>query len=187
VGTTNVGSHAPAWPPFIVALRERRSTVIHDKRPRSGCGSNRFPDPEITFLTACWDIIQPEVLVGFQWFHAQLAVPLPKLNGAHITLLPKKVVSEEPSDFRLISLIHSFAKLISKVMALRLAPLMDDLVSSAQSDFIKHHCIQDNFLYVRNLACAYHRKKTLSLLLKLDISKAFDSVSWEYIFEMLQH
>jgi hypothetical protein len=86
-----------------------------------------------------------------------------------------------------ISLIHSFAKLISKVMALRLAPLMDDLVSSAQSDFIKHHCIQDNFLYVRNLACAYHRKKTLSLLLKLDISKAFDSVSWEYIFEMLQH
>jgi hypothetical protein len=64
---------------------------------------------------------------------------------------------------------------------------MDDLVSSAQSAFIKHQCIQDNFLYVRNLARAYHQKKTSALLLKLDISKAFDSVSWEYLFKMLQH
>jgi hypothetical protein len=46
VGTVNVGC-----PLFIVMLRERGSTVIHGKRPRSGCGSDRFPDPEITFLT----------------------------------------------------------------------------------------------------------------------------------------
>jgi hypothetical protein len=33
--------------PFIVALRERGSTVIHDRRPRSERESDRFPDPEI--------------------------------------------------------------------------------------------------------------------------------------------
>jgi hypothetical protein len=33
VGTVNVGSRAPACPPFIVALRERGSTAIHDRRP----------------------------------------------------------------------------------------------------------------------------------------------------------
>jgi hypothetical protein len=47
VGTTNVGSRAPACPPFIVTLRERGLTVIHDRRPRSGRGSDRFPDQEI--------------------------------------------------------------------------------------------------------------------------------------------
>jgi hypothetical protein len=52
VGTMNVGSCAPACPPFIVALREREPTGIHDRRPRSGRGSDRFPDPKITFLTA---------------------------------------------------------------------------------------------------------------------------------------
>jgi hypothetical protein len=52
VGMANVGSRAPAYPPFIVALRERGSTVIHGKRPRSGRGSDRFSDPEITFLTS---------------------------------------------------------------------------------------------------------------------------------------
>jgi hypothetical protein len=51
VGTTNVGSRVPACPPFTVALRERGSTAIHGMRPRSGRGSDRFPDPEITFLT----------------------------------------------------------------------------------------------------------------------------------------
>jgi hypothetical protein len=47
----NVGSRTPACPPFIVALRERGPTAIHGKCPRSGRGSDWFPDPEITFLT----------------------------------------------------------------------------------------------------------------------------------------
>jgi hypothetical protein len=48
---TNAGSRAPACPPFITALCERGPTVIHDRRPRSRRGSDRFPDPKITFLT----------------------------------------------------------------------------------------------------------------------------------------
>jgi hypothetical protein len=47
----NLGSHAPACLPFIVALRKRGPTAIHGRRPRSGHGLDRFPDPEITFLT----------------------------------------------------------------------------------------------------------------------------------------
>jgi hypothetical protein len=51
VGTVNIGSRAPTCPPFIVALCERGPTVIHGRRPRSGRESDRFPDPEIIFLT----------------------------------------------------------------------------------------------------------------------------------------
>ena len=47
VGMVNVCSRAPACPPFNVALRERGPTAIHGRRPRSGRGSDRFPDPEI--------------------------------------------------------------------------------------------------------------------------------------------
>jgi hypothetical protein len=64
---------------------------------------------------------------------------------------------------------------------------MDGLVSTAQSAFIKNYCIQDNYLYIRNLARAYHRKKLPVLLMKLDILKAFNSISWEYLIELLQH
>lgn len=63
---------------------------------------------------------------------------------------------------------------------------MDELISQSQSAFIKGRSIHDNFLYVRNMARRFHRTKSLALLLKLDISKAFDSVRWDYLLTMLQ-
>jgi hypothetical protein len=139
------------------------------------------------FYKSCWGIIKNEVIATFHCIYNQVTGPLPKLNGALITLLPKKEASDAPSNFRSISLVHSFAKLITKVLARRLAPHMNDLISSAQSVFVKCRCIQDNFLYVRNLARAYHRKKIPAMLFKLDISKALDSVSWAYLLELLHH
>lgn len=100
-------------------------------------------------------------------------------------LLPKVEIATVPKDFRPISLIHSFAKLLSKTLTVRLSVYIDNLISSAQSAFIKRRCIQENFMYVRGLARYYHRTKTPACLLKLDITKAFDSVSWEYLFELL--
>lgn len=41
------------------------------------------------------------------------------VNTAFITLLPKKVDAIQVKDFCLISLIHSFAKLVAKLMANR--------------------------------------------------------------------
>lgn len=107
------------------------------------------------------------------------------LNSANIVLLPKKDGAEEIGDFRPINLIHAIAKIIAKVLSVRLAPFMNNLVSNAQSAFIKKS-IHDNFMYVRNLARRLHQNKTPSLLFKLDIRKAFDSVRWEYILDLLR-
>jgi hypothetical protein len=139
------------------------------------------------FFRWCWDIIKEEIMAVFHCFFNLNADPLSKLNGALLTLLLKSEYVEQPGNFRPISLIHSFAKLISKVLAMWLAPHINELVSQVQSAFIQCWCIHDNYLYVRNLARAYLRKKVPALLMKLDISKAFDSVSWEYLLEMLQH
>jgi hypothetical protein len=97
------------------------------------------------FYKACWDIIKSDVVAAFQCLHNQTVGPLPKLNEALITLLPKKELAELPSEFIPISLIHSFAKLVTKVLARRLSPHISHLVSGAQSAFIKKRYIQDNF------------------------------------------
>jgi hypothetical protein len=54
-------------------------------------------------------------------------------------------------------------------------------ISNAQSAFIKKRSIHDNFLYVKNLATRFNKAKIHALLFKLDIRKAFDLVSWEFI------
>jgi mannosylglycoprotein endo-beta-mannosidase len=100
-------------------------------------------------------------------------------------LLPKKADATEISDFRPISLIHSAAKIFSKLLANRLSGELNGLVSRAQSAFIKKRSIQDNFMYTQNLIKSLHRSKQPALFLKLDIAKAFDTVRWDFLMEVL--
>jgi hypothetical protein len=96
----------------------------------------------------CWDIIKQKIVASFYCFYNLTAGPLPKLNGTLLTLLPKKEVLEQPEDYMPISLMHSFTKLISKVLAIGMSKHINGLISNAQSAFIRGRCIQDNFLYV---------------------------------------
>lgn len=64
---------------------------------------------------------------------------------------------------------------------------MDELIGPAQSAFIRRRRIQENFLYVHGVVKKLHRSKTPAMLLKIDIAKAFDTVSWEFLLELLRH
>jgi hypothetical protein len=107
------------------------------------------------------------------------------VNSANIILIPKKTDASRVGDYRPISLIHSLSKIFSKLLANRLASYLPDLVSNCQSAFVKKRSIHDNFLYVQNLIRELHTKKTPSLFLKLDISKALNSVAWAYLIDVL--
>lgn len=112
---------------------------------------------------------------------------LHRLNSAYMILLSKKEDAICVGDYRPISLVHSFAKLVTKILANRLAPKLQLLVSNNQSAFIRVRCIHDNFALVQHMVRYLHARKIPVLMLKIDITKAFDSVSWAFLLEILEH
>ncbi|WVZ69121.1 hypothetical protein U9M48_017959 [Paspalum notatum var. saurae] len=108
------------------------------------------------------------------------------LNTANITLIPKRDDAETAQDYRPISLMHSVAKILAKVLANRLAPHLHSIISHSQSAFIKGRSIHDNFQYIQGAIRHFHRSKTLMLFIKLDIAKAFDNVRLDYLLEVLK-
>ena len=91
-------------------------------------------------------IVKDDVMRVIHQFSNLQTSNLHWLNSTNIVLLPKKDGAEEIGDFRSFSLIHAIAKIIAKMLSVRLAPFMNNLVSNAQSAFIKKRSIHDNFM-----------------------------------------
>ncbi|WVZ92280.1 hypothetical protein U9M48_038358 [Paspalum notatum var. saurae] len=138
------------------------------------------------FYKKCWHIIKADLMKALKDVFSLRSRHWNLLNSANISLIPKHDEPQQPQDYRPISLTHSVAKLLSKVLANRLAPHLDTLISKSQSAFIKGRNIHDNFQYVRGAIKHFHSSKTPMLFIKLDIAKAFDSVRWEYLLELMQ-
>jgi hypothetical protein len=133
-----------------------------------------------------WNIIKEDVLNAMSAIWSRNFANLHRLNTAYITMVPKRDGANQVTDFRPISVVHSFAKLVTKVLANRLAKRLNGMVSPIQSTFIQVRFIQDNFMLVQQTSRLLHQQNLATLLFKLDITKAFDSVSWPFLIEVMQ-
>jgi hypothetical protein len=149
-----------------------------DKAP----GTDWFTGP---FYRLCWSIIWRDILRAFNALSYMDFHSFHHLNGALLTLVPKKPNPVSLSDYRPISLIHSFGKLFSKVVANRFAPHLPNLISTNQSAFIKSCLIHDNFKYVLGTGRLLSSRKLPQIMFKIDLAKAFDSVGWVFLLDLL--
>lgn len=93
------------------------------------------------------------------------------------------------TELRPISLCNVVYKIVAKVLANRLKKVLPDVVSRKQSAFVSGRAITDNVL-VAFESFHYMKRKTRGKqsisALKIDISKAYDRVSWAYLELMLE-
>lgn len=91
---------------------------------------------------------------------------------------------ESMRDLRPISLCNVLYKIVFMVLSNRLPPLINKWISQEQTAFMHSHSIMDNAL--TSFKVLHHMRyktkgKIGEVTLKLNISKAFDSVSWQYL------
>ncbi|XP_021861241.1 uncharacterized protein [Spinacia oleracea] len=139
------------------------------------------------FYKDSWHIVGDEVVAAVldMLQHGKI---LNELNHTVITSIPKTKFPKDVSEFRLISCCNTLYKCITKVLRGRLRQVLPDLILENQGGFVNGRFIVHNIMVVQDLVRQYGRKGVKpSCLMKIDLQKAYDTVDWQFLQEMLEY
>ena len=109
-----------------------------------------------------------------------------EMNVSKIALLPKTEDRSRIKNFRPISLLNTLYKLIAKIYATRMKPLLHHWILPSQTGFVPNRCILDNiFLAFESIDWALESNQNISLVL-LDFEKAYNRVSWTFLEKTME-
>ncbi|GJX33316.1 RNA-directed DNA polymerase, eukaryota [Tanacetum coccineum] len=129
-------------------------------------------------------LIEKDVVAAVQHFFTSGNFPK-GCNASFIALIPKIPDAKLVKDFRPISLIGSLYKIIAKILANRLVGVLGDLVSEVQSAFVADRQILDGPLILNEVLQWCKAKKKQTFIFKIDFEKAYDSVRWDFLGDVL--
>lgn len=176
-------------PPSISAGLVQPVSVEEIKQTLFSISDSKAPGPDgftSIFFKCSWEIIGIDFTEAIKFFFDKNFLPH-CINATRIALVLKV---ENPScmdDFRFISCCNAIYKCISKVLAARLKTILPDVINHSQSTFVLGRQISDNILLTQEIMHNYHLDNgPPKCALKVDLRKAFDMVSWEYILKGLR-
>ena len=123
-------------------------------------GPNGFT---LDFFHHFWDLIQMEVgqvveeSCALRWMY-------PGLNATFISLIPKTEEANMLDKYRPISLCNIIYKIVSKVIATRLKPLLPLIISPEQSGYVEGCQILDGIILTHEIIHSLKQRKKLGML-----------------------
>jgi hypothetical protein len=98
------------------------------------------------------------------------------LNSTFLTLIPKTTNPTTFFDYMPITLCNLCYKLISKIIATRIEPILSHTLLKEQLWFLKGRQILDAIGTTKECLHSIKSKNSKALILKLDLQKAFDCI-----------
>ena len=152
-----------------------------------GLWHRKSPRPDgftFGFYRRYWDTIEKYVVDAVSYFFTSGTFSKGG-NASFIALIPKMQDAKVVKDYRPISLIGSMYKIIAEILANRLVRVLGDLVNEVQSAFIANRQILDGPFILDELIHWCNSKKKETMIFKVDFEKAYDSVRWDYLDDVL--
>ena len=152
------------------------------------CEGSKSPEPDgfnFNFLKKGWEVVKDDFLQAMNLFHETGHIPK-GCNAPFIALVPKVRNPVVLDHFRPISLVGALYKVISKVLGERIKKVLPTVIDDCQSAFLKNRGILDSVLMANEVIEDIRRRGQSGLCLKVDFEKAYDSVRWEFLYDMMR-
>ncbi|GJX31580.1 RNA-directed DNA polymerase, eukaryota [Tanacetum coccineum] len=137
------------------------------------------------FFRRYWEFIGPDFCDAVEHFFVNGSFSK-GCNSSFIALIPKVPDAKFVNDYRPISLIGSVYKVVTKIMANRLALVIADIVSETQSAFVAERQILDGPFILNEVLHWCKKKNKKAMFFKVDFAKAYDSVRWDFLIDVLE-
>ena len=149
-------------------------------------GYDGFPTE---FYTVFWPDISDMLFNSYKYSFDNGIMSMSQRNGVITnTLLPKKDKDcMYIKNYRPISLLTVDYKIFAKMLANRLKKYLHNIVNPDQSGFLKGRNIGNNIRLILDIIDYTNLNDIPGAILLLDIEKAFDSVSHDFLFQVLKH
>ena len=146
-------------------------------------GIDGFP---AEFYKVFWGKIKHFVLRGLNHAYTSGEMSI-SMRTDIISCIPKGNKPRELlKNWRPISLLSVLYKILSTAIANRLKKVLDVLISKSQTGFLKGRYISENTRLVYDIMHYLEKKNIPGLLMLVDFQKAFDSVSWLFLSNVLK-
>nr|GEW67470.1 RNA-directed DNA polymerase, eukaryota, reverse transcriptase zinc-binding domain protein [Tanacetum cinerariifolium] len=169
--------------PGIPKLNLSRNRAVWD------CGIDKSPGSEgfsFGFYHRYWNCLEKDVEQALRYFFLHGTFPKGG-NSSFIALIPKTYNANMVKDFRPITLIGSLYKIITKILANRLMMVLGDIVNEVQYAFIANRQILDGLFILNEVYQWWKKQKKPTMIFKVDFEKAYDSVRWDYLDDVLKN
>lgn len=160
-------------------LKEILYSFQKDKSP----GPNDWP---IEFYLGFFELVGEDLLEVVEESRKSGVIHAP-INATFIALIPKVDKPSTFDNFRPISLCNYLYKIILKVISKRLKAVLSEKISKEQFGFLQGRQIHEAIGVAQEALHSFKARNMSRAVLKIDLSKAYDRVSWLYVRMLLIH